>query len=154
MCGGMVYQYLDPVTGELKTRKVYFPIPKVKIPVVTDENPEPEWVQWGKRQGESPEIDVPVTGWARLASLKDGKWNRYTPKRVQIPALSWMEKDTHRQSHWFEMNPNQAILGVMLERQGERFVYVVTKPATAQYAIAHPRMPLLVAATGAQPTTH
>lgn len=146
MCGGFEYKYIDPVTGETKTRKAFFPIPKVKIPVITDEKAELEWMQWGKRQGEDPELDIPVTGWARLMSLKEGKWNRYQPKKVHIPALRWMEKDPDKQTHWFDMEPEKAMLGVMLEQRGERFVYIITKPATDNYAIAHHRMPLLVEA--------
>lgn len=151
MCGGLEYQYLDPVSGQMKTRKAYFPIPKVKIPVVIEDNSEPEWVQWGKRQGEDPELDVPVTGWARLLSLKEGKWNRYQPRKVKIPALRWMEKDAEKQSHWFDMEPEKALLGVMLVQQGERFVYIVTRPATEHYAMAHHRMPLLVEAAAPAP---
>ena len=51
MCGGMSYQYIDPKTGEIKTRKVYFPIPNAKIPVVAPDQSEPAFFQWGKRKG-------------------------------------------------------------------------------------------------------
>lgn len=144
MCGGMEYQYTDPVTGEVLVRKVFFPIPKARIPVITEEGSAVEFCRWGKRQGEDPEFDVPVTGWARLLSLKEGKWNRYNPRRVTIPALRWMEKDAQRQSHWFDMSPGQAILGVMIEQQGERFAYVVTKPSPQPLASIHDRIPLVI----------
>lgn len=150
----MEYQYIDPKTGELKTRKVYFPIPKAKIPVIentvpeADAPPEITFYQWGKRQGEDPEFEVPVTGWARLLSLKEGKWNRYQPRRVQIPAIGWMEKDADRQSHWFPIRQHQRILGVMIEQRGEKFVYIVTRPADGPFAAVHDRMPLLVTPAG------
>ncbi|MCE3234574.1 MAG: hypothetical protein K0Q50_754 [Vampirovibrio sp.] len=142
MCGGMEYRYTDPVTGEVIVRKAFFPIPKVKIPVITEEGPV--FCQWGKRQGEDPEFDVPVTGWARLLSLKEGKWNRYQPRRVKVPALRWMEKDSQRQSHWFDLDPAQSLLGVLIEQRDERFVYIVTRPAETHFAEVHNRMPLLI----------
>lgn len=138
----MEYQYIDPVTGEIKTRKAFFPVPKVRIPVITEEGPL--LCQWGKRQGEDPDFDVPVTGWARLLSLKEGKWNRYHPRRVKIPALKWMEKDRQRESHWFELGARQSLLGVLIEQRDERFVYIVTRPAESHFADVHDRMPLLV----------
>jgi hypothetical protein len=104
-----------------------------------------ELPQLEKTPGEDPDIDVPVTGWARFLSLKEGKWSRYNPKRVKIPALHWMEKDVHKQSHWFELDPAQAILGVMFEPQGERFAYAVTRPSSGGFVDFHdPRMPLFV----------
>jgi putative SOS response-associated peptidase YedK len=149
MCGGMTYTSIDPITGEVKTRTVYFPIPQAKIPVLpvdgdSSEPQEPQFCQWGKRRGEDDAFDVPVTGWARLLSLKEGKWNRYNPSRVVIPALRWMEKDPQRQTHWFELQPGRAILGVRLEVQGKAFVYVVTRPAAGDMADVHDRMPLVV----------
>jgi hypothetical protein len=147
MCGGMSYQYLDPETGEIKTRKVYFPIPKAKVPVIQNDTDTITLCQWGKRNGEDEGFDVPITGWARLISLKEGKWNRYNPVKVKIPALAWMEKDSERQSHWFDMATEQAIMGVRIEHQGKAFVYVVTRPAEGGMSDIHERMPLLVSSS-------
>lgn len=145
MCGGMTYTTLDPATGEVKTRTVYFPIPRVQIPVMAiDGKSAVQFCQWGKRRDEDPELDAPITGWARLISLKEGKWNRYNPTRVLIPATRWMEKDANRQSHWFDMPAEQVILGVRLEVQGNAFVYMVTRPSQGLMAEVHERMPLLV----------
>lgn len=145
MCGGMSYQYIDPETGEIKTRKVYFPIPQAKVPIIQDETSgNITFCQWGKRNGEDEEFDVPVTGWARLISLKEGKWNQYNPSKVKIPAIAWMEKDSDRQSHWFDMDASHAILGVRLEQKGKAFVYVVTRPAEGEMSNIHERMPMLV----------
>lgn len=145
MCGGVEYEYIDPETGERKSRKVYFPIPQAKLPVLREEADDLslEFIQWGRRQGEPAEGDVPVTGWARLISLKEGKWNRYRPRRVKIPALRWMEKDGQKQSHWFEMAPNRCILGVEIESAGQKYVYVVTRPSEGEFAAVHDRMPML-----------
>ncbi|HEY9744591.1 MAG TPA: hypothetical protein V6C99_00070 [Oculatellaceae cyanobacterium] len=156
MCGGMEYRYKDPVTGEIKSRKTYFPIPKAQIPVLPydfDDWSDPgaileaqRFCRWGKRQNEDVSIDVPVTGWARLLSLAEGKWNRYKPKRVKIPAIRWMEKDSQRQSHWFDLPSAQCLLGVLLESQGEEFAYVVTRPATQNFQHIHDRMPIVMEA--------
>jgi hypothetical protein len=147
MCGGFAYQKKDPETGAIVLKKVFFPIPGVQVPVWDGE--AWQWCQWGKRRGEDAEIDVPLTGWARLQSLKEGKWNHYQPKRVRIPAVRWMEKDAQRNSHWFEVPPERALLGVQIEKAARRFVYIVTRPAEAVYAEVHGRMPLLVAGEGA-----
>ena len=148
MCGGMEYEIKDPKTGLVVRKKAFFPIPKVQIPVMDEQGIH--WARWGKRKGEDPEIDVPVTGWARLISLKEGKWNHYQPRRVKIPALRWMEKDGAKTSHWFDMSPDHCLLGVEIERQwqGEslRFVYVVTKPSSGLFADVHDRMPVLTKA--------
>lgn len=150
MCGGLEYRYINPDTGEVVVRKVFFPIPKAQVPVM-EEDGSISLCRWGKRQGEDPGIDVPVTGWARLISLKEGKWNRYQPRKVRIPAMRWMEKDAGRQSHWFDLEPKQGILGVEIQAEGERFVYVVTKPSAGAFAEVHERMPMLTEVKASQP---
>lgn len=142
MCGGFEYAVLDPETGQQVRRKVFFPIPHAKIPILTETGVQ--WTQWGKRKGEDPEIDVPVTGWARILSLKEGKWNQYQPSRVKIPAIRWMEKDAQKSSHWFEMDPTAAMLGIRIEKADRTFVYIVTRPAEGPFAQVHDRMPLLI----------
>jgi putative SOS response-associated peptidase YedK len=142
MCGGFSYTAKHPETGESMTRKVFFPIPHAQLPVLTENGIE--IMQWGKRKGEDPEVDVPVTGWARIASLSEGKWNAYHPQRVRIPALQWMEKDSTKTSHWFDMEPDSAMLGVKIVRGDRNFVYIVTRPATGIYQDVHDRMPMIV----------
>ncbi len=149
MCGGLEYEYIDKTTGKKARKKVYFPIPHAQIPVETEAGIE--LMQWGKRQGEDPEFNVPITGWARLASLAEGKWNQYQPNRVKIPALRWMEKDKERVSHWFDMEPGGSLLGVKIEKPAkddpknrQTFVYIVTHPAKAYFAQVHDRMPYVV----------
>jgi hypothetical protein len=142
MCGGFSYTYKDPAFGEVKVRKVFFPIPHAQIPIL--DGREVKMVQWGKRQGEDPEFVVPVTGWARLNSLVEGKWNHYQPKRVRIPALTWMEKDPEKNSHWFEMEPDRYLLGVKIDKSERSFVYIVTREATGEFLKIHSREPMIV----------
>ena len=45
-------------------------------------------------------------GWARLDSIKAGKWEYCHPKPVLIPVQSFMEKDLDKKSHWFAVPGN------------------------------------------------
>jgi putative SOS response-associated peptidase YedK len=143
MCGGFECQVPAPGSGEVVRRKIFFPIPHAQIPYLAPEG-SMNWAQWGRRQGEDPDLNLPVGGWARLISLKEGRWNQYEPRRVRIPALRWMEKDSSKVSHWFDLPPNQYMLGVLIERVERQFVYVVTHPAKGEFAEVHHRMPFLV----------
>lgn len=142
MCGGLEYEFFDPAKQQWVLRKSYFPIPKAQIPVITENGVQ--LMQWGKRKGEDLEIDVPVTGWARILSLKEGKWSAYHPKRVRVQARQWMEKDSDRKSHWFPLNSQEYLLGVQIEKAGQNFVYIVTHPASGGLRDVHERMPYIV----------
>lgn len=149
MCGGVEYLTIDPATGQSVARKTYFPIPGARIPVLDGSAPIPEVrsMQWGRRKGEDDGFDVPITGWARLLSLKEGKWNHYQPRRVKIPIRRWMEKDSARVSHWFELEEEEALLGIRIDRPEKSFVYVVTRPSVnTAFAHIHDRIPLIVRA--------
>lgn len=127
MCGGMKYRYTDPETGEVSERKVYFPRPQALIPII-DENGE-RLVQWGRREREDLEFDVPQTGWARLESLEKDYWRRFKPTNVIIPALEFCEKpEGFPRSVWYPaMRPGTFLRGLKLDQQGKAFVYVVTQ---------------------------
>lgn len=142
MCGGFQYKQTDENTGEVKVKKVFFPIKKASIPYIEDG--EVKLGQWGKRKGEDEGLDVPQTGWARIESLKAHKWDQYSPRRVRIPALSWMEKDKDRQSHWFDMAADSYLLGIKIEKDGQSFIYIVTMPATEWFKAIHEREPMVV----------
>ncbi len=143
MCGGFSYQPKEAKTGHETPKKIYFPIPYAQIPILSGDG-DIRMVQWGKRKGEDEEFDVPQTGWARIESLVAHKWDKYHPSRVRIPALSWMEKDPARDSHWFDLQPDQYLLGVKIEVPEKAFVYVVTKPATEWFKPIHDREPMVV----------
>ncbi|MHB8655829.1 MAG: hypothetical protein ACYDA9_18350 [Terriglobia bacterium] len=44
---------------------------------------------WGRCQEESGEL--PAGGWARLDSIKAGKWDRFIPKPVRLDVEEFME---------------------------------------------------------------
>jgi hypothetical protein len=62
---------------------VYFPSPKSALPVLKI-NGEIEWITWGRRK-EDDMPEFPNGGWARLDSIKEGKWQRYQPRPVLLP---------------------------------------------------------------------
>ena len=96
---------------------------------------------WGNRD---PEIKLPKTGWAKSESVDEGRWSYLNPQPVVIPAEFGYEKGV-----WFTIDGG--IRGLLIERQEGPRVYMLTKPATAEYARAtsHDRMPLFVKGDGA-----
>ena len=96
------------------------------------------WVVWGRREGE-PSSKFPNGGWARIDSIKMGKWKPWHPRPVLIPAESFMEKDQEKQSHWITLAPGMAIQGLLAERDGKQRVYVVTEETPPEYHWIHDR---------------
>lgn len=136
MCGGIEYQH----------NKIYFPQPDARLPVRLRHGGV-TWVTWGRREKEAIGI-FPNGGWARLDSIKNGKWKPWHPRPVLIPADSFMEKDHEEQSHWFPLDISMAIQGLLAERKGEKRVYVVTINSPPDYHWIHDRWPRLVKLSG------
>lgn len=115
MCAGVQYQ----------DHTIYFPQPDAKLPIrlrgggVT-------WVTWGRRKKEAIG-KFPNGGWARLDSIKMGKWKPWHPKPVLIPIESFLEKDHDKQSHWITLAPGLSLQGLVAERNGEQRVCIVTE---------------------------
>jgi len=132
MCGGIQYQ----------DHKIYFPQPDARLPVLLRSDGV-TWVTWGNRKKEANR-DFPNGGWARLDSIKTGKWKPWHQKPVLIIADQFMEKDHDEQSHWIELDKTMAIQGLLAERKKEQRVYVVTIDTPPEYAWIHDRWPRLV----------
>ncbi|HRB45977.1 MAG TPA: hypothetical protein PK439_08300 [Nitrosomonas sp.] len=132
MCGGVQYQ----------DHTIYFPQPDAKLPIrlrgggVT-------WVTWGRRQKEAIG-KFPNGGWARLNSIKMGKWKPWHPKPVLIPIESFLEKDHDKQSHWITLSSCMTLQGLLAERNGEQRVYIVTEETPPEYQWIHDRWPRLI----------
>lgn len=137
MCGGVEFKAFNPKTGRLEYRRVYFPMPHAKLPVVGSKGAA--LVTWGKRENELPGSDLPRGGWARMDSLNAGKWKRFNPQPVIIPVNQFMEKDKEKVSHWFQLQGDQVIQGVGIIHQGSPVVYVVT--VEGNETNVHDRMP-------------
>ncbi|WP_305644290.1 hypothetical protein [Nitrosomonas sp.] len=101
------------------------------------------WITWGRRRDEATG-KFPNGGWARLNSIKSGKWKPWHPRPVLIAADQFMEKDHDNQSHWVPLDTRMAIQGLLAERDKETRVYVVTIDAPPEYAWIHDRWPRLV----------
>lgn len=115
MCGGVKYGYQG------KAVTAYFPSPTAALPVVV--------------RG----------GWARLESVRDGKWRRYAPLPVRIEVEAFMEKDGAGLSHWYELPSGQWIRGLIAYTGDESRVYVVTVvPEDPAHRAVHGRWPRIV----------
>ncbi len=132
MCGGIQYQ----------EHKIYFPQHEARLPVL---------LRSGGVSINSPCTrekeaigQFPNGGWARLNSIKSGKWKPWHPKPVLIPADRFMEKDPDGNSQWIKMDKTMAIQGLLAERKQEQRVYVVTIGTPPEYAWIHDRWPRLV----------
>lgn len=82
MCGGIQYQ----------DQKIYFPQPDARLPVLLRHGGV-TWIIWGRRKEEATD-KFPNGGWARLDSIKAGKWKPWVPRPVLIPAESFIKKMT------------------------------------------------------------
>jgi hypothetical protein len=89
---------------------------------------------WGNREAL---LKMPKTGWARLESLRDGKWDYLSPKKVWIPASMGYEK-----KKWFKTP--QGISGVKVRYHNSTRVYIVTEKSNQEFIslTGHDRMPI------------
>lgn len=134
MCGGVVYRYQG------QDYKTYFPNPKAKLPV-KKKSSSMELMAWGRRREQ--EGNLPMGGWARLESIRQGRWQKYFPIPVKIPVQSFMEKDVEGVSHWFDLTEGQWIQGLLASYELERRIYVVTVTPEMEDAV-HDRWPRII----------
>ncbi len=105
---------------------VTFKNPKAMLPVKL-KNGECKLVTWGRRENENSEM--PLGGWARLASIKNEKyikWNLYHPKPVQIFVDKFMEKDFESMPRWYEVTKGKCLQGLLAQHENEYRLYIVT----------------------------
>jgi len=94
--------------------------------------------EWGNRGNK--ESRLPRTGWCRLESLEEGKWNWLKPEKIVIPADYGLEKGV-----WFQVK--EGFEGVIVKDEGgKEHVYMLTQPASHYYETMtkHNRMPVFV----------
>lgn len=155
MCGGVIFpyrpeyralleQYYPPEqieeferSGQVKS--LYWqrgePVLPVLAPGETEGEDRLEVMRWGNRDKEAP---FPQTGWARLESIDGGKWSYLHPKPATIPLDFGVEK-----GRWFKID--HGIRGVVVEKGGDRRVYMLTDEADPDFLerTRHNRMPVL-----------
>ncbi len=139
MCGGVEYR-----DGE-RLRRVYFPQPGATLPVRRRDG-SVVWLPWGRRENET--VALPRGGWARLESIRAGKWERYRPRPVLIPALRFMEKDHDGRSYWYDIPAGHLIQGLLASDGTQQRVYVVTTASPHGLLEVHDRWPRLVTKEG------
>ncbi|SDX27279.1 hypothetical protein SAMN05421882_11322 [Nitrosomonas communis] len=83
------------------------------------------WVLWGKRQNEGPG-KFPNGGWARLDSIKAGKWKPWHPRPVLIPADRFLEKNHDKQFYWIKLESGMLIQALLAERNDEHRVSILS----------------------------
>ena len=141
MCAGV------EIEGQEKAARVYFPVATATLPVLMKDGSVVN-LRWGARREENAGNDGrrrwPEGGWARLESIKSGRWNAYEPVPVKIPARGYMEKDNEGRSHWFALESGEYIQGLVASIGEERRVYVVTIETPPQFAEVHDRWPRIV----------
>lgn len=115
MCGGVEISGRYTRAGE--QLKIYFPNPKSALPVLGGDG-DVVWMPWGRRREQSGK--GPYGGWARLSSIEEGRWKKYGPTRVRIPAERFMEKDELKVSHWFGLDPDHAIEGLVIGEESSK----------------------------------
>lgn len=89
---------------------------------------------WGNRD---EKVDLPKTGWAKQESINEGKWNWLKPVSVEILADKGVEKGV-----WFDFSEHNTS-GILVEKDGEERVYMLTQPADRVYLekTGHNRLP-------------
>lgn len=137
MCGGASY---TDAAGKLW--KVYFPSPKAALPVQQPDG-SVEWVKWGRRKEESAKGFI-QGGWARIDSIRQGKWECMNPRPALLAVEAFMEKDAERNSHWIAVPEGKAVQGLLATLNDETRLYVVTEDTPPEYAWVHDRWPRLV----------
>ena len=94
------------------------------------------FIDWGNRD---EKLRLPKTGWARLESLLEKKWDHLKPKVVLIPAQRGCEKKV-----WFDLTAD--IKAVLVQKNGVKRVYMITEATKPEYKelTKHERMPRLM----------
>ena len=135
MCGGVIYEY------EGKPVRVFFPNPYARLPIMK-KGGGITLLPWGRRKDEPGHL--PRGGWARLDTIKAGRWDAWQPRPVKLQVQRFMEKDIQGESHWFELTRGQWIQGLIARLQQEERVYVVTITPQMPDAV-HDRWPRIMA---------
>jgi putative SOS response-associated peptidase YedK len=103
------------------------------------------WITWGRRKDEAIG-KFTNGGWARLDSIKSGKWKPWHPRPVLIVAEQFMERDHDDQSCSVLLDTRMVIQGLLAERDKGTRVYLVTIDAPPEYVWMHDSRCLLLAA--------
>jgi hypothetical protein len=118
----------------------YFPNPYATLPVLS-KNGTITLLPWGRRQSQLG--NLPLGGWAKLESIQKNVWQKYFPKAVKLPITRFAEKDSEGKTHWFKVQDDQFIQGLLARYDNEVRVYIVTVTPTEPEVI-HDRWPRIL----------
>lgn len=135
MCGGVYFEYNGEVIRQ------YFPNPKAVLPTKKKDG-SLVLLPWGRRQSQGGML--PMGGWAKLESIYSGQWDKFFPKPVKIPVLSFMENDLEGHPHWYDLNKGQYIQGMLARDNNEHRLYIVIIEPDLQDGNIHSRWPRVV----------
>ena len=131
MCSGIEY------IGQLHIWKDH----DVRLPVMMKDGTI-SWVKWGERYGvRSPFFQGPC---ARQESIKERKWDRYSPLPVKIPIDKYMERDSKGRPYWVVANEETFLQGLLATWATDQRVYVVTIEAPDQFRHIQTRWPRVI----------
>ena len=118
--------------------RVLFPYPEARLPVLRKDG-STDLVAWGRRRDQAGQL--PQGGWARLDSVKAGRWDRWFPKSVKIPAFAFMEKGPDGCNEWYDLPKHKLLHGLLAHEPGaELRVYLITIDVPRETS-AHGRWP-------------
>lgn len=140
MCGAA--RYYDP--SREKPYAIGYGYPEAALPVLRSDGIV--WEKWGRRRGQDIK-GLPVTGWAQLATVEAGGWDKYKPEFVELAIQEYGEKDAEGKRHWFPVPSGhhiQALIAHSMEHGTSR-LFVITVPTPEQFAYIHDRWPLILA---------
>ncbi len=95
-------------------------------------------LEWGNRDNKLSRL--PKTGWARVESVEQGKWQHLRPEKVDILAAYGLEKGV-----WFQVS--EGMKGILVrDEQKQPHVYMLTKQASHYYEVMtrHDREPVFI----------
>lgn len=78
---------------------------------------------WGNQDAFS---ELPKGHWAKLESVRDGKWAHFDPKPVLITAYASLDAGL-----WLDLV--DGLTGLIVKKDGQEVVYLLTKPAEPAY---------------------
>lgn len=104
--------------------RIYFSNPKAVLPVRNKRLGTQVLVPWGRRQSQPGEL--PLGGSITHQSICKGKWDRFFPKSVLVPACSFGLRDFEGNVRWYDLIPGQWLHATYLKSDTASGVYLLT----------------------------
>jgi hypothetical protein len=136
MCTGIQYQYHG------RKIKYYFSNAKAQLPVKKRDG-STDLLAWGRRKGQLGRL--PLGAVAPLTAIKQGRWNKFSPRPILIPIDAFLQNNSLGNRHWVYLQGGEYIQGLVATLGNEQRVYIVTMQPTFSGS-AEERWPKIIAA--------